>query len=74
MVDESTIDTNLLYATVDDQVISALKFVERLEKVRTYIFQFAQWVQSEKLALSVVAMTALKKAKFASSFFFQIIS
>ena len=61
MVDESTIDTNLLYATVDDQVISALKFVERLEKVRTYIFQFAQWVQSEKLALSVVAMTALKK-------------
>ena len=33
MVDESTIDTNLLYATVDDQVITALKFVERLEKV-----------------------------------------
>jgi len=32
MVDESTIDTNLLYATVDDQVITALKFVERLEK------------------------------------------
>ena len=35
MVDESTIDTNLLYATVDDQVITALKFVERLVKQLT---------------------------------------
>ena len=33
MVDETTIDTNLLYATVDDQVMSVPKFIERLEKV-----------------------------------------
>ena len=40
MVDESTIDTNLLYATVDDQVMSVPKFIERLEKV--HIFQLSQ--------------------------------
>ena len=37
MVDESTIDTNLLYATVDDQVMSVPKFIERLEKVHISI-------------------------------------
>ena len=37
MVDETTIDTNLLYATVDDQVMSVPKFIERLEKVHIAI-------------------------------------
>ena len=43
MVDESTIDTNLLYATVDDQVITALKFVERLEKVY-FLIRIIEWL------------------------------
>ena len=34
-VDESTIDTNLLYATLNGNVITSLKFMERLEKVYT---------------------------------------
>ena len=36
-MDETSIDTNLLYATLDGKVINSEKFVARLEKVRDYI-------------------------------------
>ena len=36
-MDETSIDTNLLYATLNGKAINSEKFVARLEKVRHYM-------------------------------------
>ena len=48
-VDESTIDTNLLYATLDGNVITSLKFMERLEKVCIYTVSDLKFTNFKRL-------------------------